>query len=34
MKTTRNEFTLKSGQNFYFIMTQEIEGEKHVVTNQ
>lgn len=27
------EFTLKEGENFYFVIWQEIGGEKHVVTN-
>ncbi len=27
-------FDLKPGENFYFILIQEIEGEKHVFTNE
>ncbi len=27
------EFSLKSGENFYFIISQEIEGEQHIITN-
>jgi len=27
------KFELKSGVNFYFIMVQEVEGERYVVTN-
>ena len=27
------DFELKSGENFYFIISQEIEGEKYVVTS-
>ena len=26
------QFDLVAGQNFYFVVSQEIEGEKHVVT--
>ena len=26
------QFSLEAGQNFYFIVSQEIEGEKHIVT--
>ncbi len=26
------EFELKSGENFYFVIFQEIEGEKHIIT--
>jgi hypothetical protein len=28
------QFKLKAGENFYFIIWQEIGGEKHVVTNE
>ena len=28
------EFELTAGENFYFIISQEIEGELHIVTNQ
>ena len=27
------EFSLKSGENFYFIISQKIDGEKHIITN-
>ncbi len=27
------EFKLKPGENFYFVISQEIEGEQHVVTS-
>jgi len=27
------EFKLKTGENFYFVISQEIGGEKHVVTS-
>lgn len=26
------KFTLKEGENFYFVISQEVEGEKHVIT--
>lgn len=27
------EFRLKAGENFYFVISQEIEGEEHIVTS-
>ena len=32
LDTTDYQFSLEEGQNFYFIISQEIEGEKYVVT--
>jgi len=28
------EFELKTGQNFYYIVSQNISGERYVVTNE
>jgi hypothetical protein len=33
VKGTEYNFEIKSGENFYFIISQEIEGEQYVVTN-
>lgn len=33
LEGTNHTFELKKGQNFYFIMYQNIEGERYVVTN-
>jgi len=33
IKETDYEFDLKSGENFYFVISKEIEGEQYVVTN-
>jgi hypothetical protein len=30
---TNHSFELRPGENFYFIMSQEIKGERYVVTN-
>ncbi|MAG78899.1 hypothetical protein CMI40_00805 [Candidatus Pacearchaeota archaeon] len=30
---TKHKFKLKSGENFYYIISQDIEGEEYVVTN-
>ena len=33
IEETDYDFELKKGQNFYFVVSQDIEGEKHVVKN-
>jgi len=33
IKETEYKFELKKGENFYFVISQEIEGEQYVVTN-